>query len=276
MNDNTLELRKIQLCEFEILKRFADFCEENELKYMLIGGTLLGAIRHKGFIPWDDDIDVAMPRPDYDKFINITQTKSIAPNLKVISGDLDNSFSLPFTKIFHTKYTIIDESKTHEGEGNSLWIDIMPMDGVGNSYDQAKKIITQATRLQKSLGRASSVPWKRRAGEHGLYGLLRCIFRQLYRIRGFNYYKKQLIKLGNSHLFNDSGYAAIVVSGFYGIGEIVNKNHVIAYTKVEFEGEKFYTMGCWHDYLAGIYGNYMELPPIGKRVCPHNLRIEEK
>lgn len=275
MTDTILELRKIQLCELEILKKFARFCDENNLKYVLIGGTLLGAIRHKGFIPWDDDIDVAMPRPDYEKFIKIVKEKSIDENLIVVSGDLDKSFTLPFTKILHKKYMIIDENRTHEGEGDLLWIDVMPIDGVGDEYEVAKKIITNATHLQKSLGRSSSVPWKRRPGENGVYGTLRCMFRQFYRLRGFGYYKEKLICLGKKHTFNESRYVAIVVSGFYGYGEIVDKEKFMNYEKVEFENSSFWTMGCWNDYLKGIYGNYMQLPPEEKRICPHNLKVKE-
>lgn len=270
-----LDFRNVQLRELDILKSFVDFCDKNKLKYVLVGGTLLGAIRHKGFIPWDDDIDVAMPRPDYDRFIEITKTKNIGDDYIVMSGDSNKEFSLPFAKVLHKKYIIVNEAKTHEGEGNSLWIDVMPIDGVGNDYKQAKRIMEKATRLQKGLGRASSVSWKLRPGEHGVLGRFRCIYRQLYHLKGYNYYKEKLIKLGKSNKFDSSMYAAIVVSGFYGYGEIVNRTNLTEYCKVEFEGNSFNTMGCWKEYLSGIYGDYMKLPPEEKRVHPHGLKVKK-
>lgn len=274
--EKALILREIQLRELEILKAFVDFCRINELNYVLIGGTLLGAIRHKGFIPWDDDIDVGMPRPDYDKFLELTKNCSIGSEFSVVSGDYDEKFSLPFAKIFHKRFAVYDENKTHEDDGDSLWIDVMPIDGVGDKYEDSQRIMDKATKLQKGLGRSSSVPWRLRAGEKGLSGLCCCLFRQLFRLRGYKYYKNKLIQLAKRNDYFSSKYVAIVVSGFYGYGEIIEKKKMIEYCNVEFEGCVFKTMGCWQEYLTGIYGDYMKLPPENKRICPHNLKIRER
>lgn len=267
------ELRRMQLLENDVLKKYAAFCEKNGLRYSLIGGTLLGAVRHGGFIPWDDDIDVGMPRPDYEKFLQLVQEKRISKELSVAAGDICDDFSLPFAKILDERTIIVDESKRHEAEGDALWIDIMPLDGVGNDYEKAKKIIRKANYYQRALGRATSIPWKRRDGEKGIYGFLRCLYRQLFRIRGFHFYKRKLIKLGKSHAFDNSTYVADVVSGFYGVGEIVKREKLVDFTVKKFEDETYPVMGCWDEYLSGIYGDYMKLPPVEKRVRPHHLKI---
>ena len=270
--DNS-DLRKLQLIENNILKKTSNFCKENGLRFSLIGGTLLGAVRHGGFIPWDDDIDIGMPRPDYDKFLQLVEQKRISKELKVISGDTCEDFAWPFAKVCDETAIIVDECKVYEAQVNTAWIDVMPIDGIGDDYEEAKKIIRKAGFYQKALGRAISLPWKRRRGEKGIYGFFRCLYRQLFRIVGFDYYKRKLIELGKSHSFENSIYAAIVVSGFYGIGEIVNREKLVTFTLRNFEGEDYFIMGCWDEYLSGIYGDYMELPPVEKRRSPHSLKI---
>ena len=108
MNEKVATIRQIQLLEKEILLKFAFFCDQNNLNYTLVGGTLLGAVRHSGFIPWDDDIDVAMPRLDYEKFLRLSKEKRIAQGLSVISGDYDDDFSLPFSKIIDETFFVVN------------------------------------------------------------------------------------------------------------------------------------------------------------------------
>ena len=268
-----IDLRTLQLLEYDILKKFADFCDAHGLQYSLIGGTLLGAVRHGGFIPWDDDIDVCMPRKDYDLFLELTKNKKISEELNVVAGDCCDDFSLPFAKITNSNATIIEDSQTHESQGSELWIDVMPVDGVGNDYNAAKRIIDKASKDQKGLGRATSIPWRFRPGEKGIVGLLRCIYRQLFRVFGYNYFKKRLIRLGKSNDFDSSSYVAIVVSGFYGYGEILEKHKMVKFSKMKFEDREFCVIGNWKEYLTGVYGDYMKLPPIKKQIAPHNLRV---
>ena len=272
-NYKEIALRDLQLMEKDILKRFAQYCHENGLRYTLLGGTLLGAVRHSGFIPWDDDIDVAMPRPDYNRFLDLTKVKKISGDLDVLSGDNSKDFSLPFAKVINNKTSIIEESKTHESEGSALWIDVMPYDGVGNDYEKAKKVYDKARFYQKALGRATSVPWKRRRGEKGIIGFIRCFYRQLYRIHSYNYYKEKLIQLGKSYSYSDSKYVAIIVSGFYGYGEILEKDKFEKYTKKTFEDNEYMVNGAWEDYLSGVYGDYLQMPPEEKRIRPHSFKI---
>lgn len=268
-----ISLRKLQLMENKMLEEFADFCDKNDLNYSLIGGTLLGAVRHKGFIPWDDDIDVGMPRPDFDRFLKLTKTDKISSSLIVMSGETEKNCSVPYAKIINVNTKIVRENTTHEDDGDGLWIDVMPIDGAGNSIEEAKKIMKKATHLQKACGRASSIPWKRREGESGLRGFMLCSFRLMYHLIGYNYFKKRLVKLGRKRDFNTSKYAAIVVSGFYGYGEIIEKNKIEPYVDHPFENRYYQIFGCWKEYLEGIYGNYMELPPENKRKSPHSFTV---
>ena len=106
-----LSAREVQLCELEILKQYIKFCEKHKLTYFIYAGSLLGAIRHKGFIPWDDDIDVIMPRPDYEKFrALINEGKTIAPNLKVVIPEDEPCPRFTFCKVFDLSITTESEN----------------------------------------------------------------------------------------------------------------------------------------------------------------------
>ena len=124
-------------CKLRILNllvEFADYCDTNNLRYYLLGGTLLGAVRHKGFIPWDDDIDVCMPRPDYERFIEL-QSKNKKIEFRCIEN---NTSDLPFMKIIDKK-TFVRQLYTAESETSNLWVDIFPFDGWAFDEQQSKK-----------------------------------------------------------------------------------------------------------------------------------------
>ncbi len=121
------KLRKLQLTELEILNEFVRICNEHNLQYYLMGGTLLGAVRHKGFIPWDDDIDVIMPRADYDRFADLCKT-SLSPDYFYQAPETDPYYYLTYAKLRKNSTEIYEErfikSKFHKG----VFIDIFPLD----------------------------------------------------------------------------------------------------------------------------------------------------
>ena len=131
-----LELSEIKNIELNILKEFDCFCKKHNLTYYLAGGTLLGAVRHKGFIPWDDDIDVCMPRKDY--LIMIERFDGFNSKLK-LKSNLKGNFPAPFSKIVDISTKI--ETKYLEDECNqNLWIDVFPVDGLPEDINLVRKI----------------------------------------------------------------------------------------------------------------------------------------
>lgn len=128
---NREKIRKLQLIELEILKEVVDICNRNNIKYFLMGGTFLGAVRHKGFIPWDDDIDIGMPRNDYEKFIKIIK-KELPSNLQFKNfKELENP-TIYFSRVEDESAKIKDNSAIVK-RVRSAWIDIFPLDGMPNN-----------------------------------------------------------------------------------------------------------------------------------------------
>lgn len=129
------QLRKLQLVELGLMKRFAEVCEAEGFRYFMLGGTLLGAVRHGGFIPWDDDVDMCMPRPDYDALLKLADANPdlfASPDaeydVKLVSIYSDAGYRQGMAKITSSEMCIISRSATRERVENA-WIDIIPMDG---------------------------------------------------------------------------------------------------------------------------------------------------
>ena len=124
-----MNLQELQKCEFEILVDFQKFCDENHLRYYLCGGTLIGAIRHKGFIPWDDDIDVMMPRPDLDRFIDLNPNGKLNDHVNIDKMELNENAISAITRLYDTRTEVTFTNK-RVCQKFGCWIDIFPLDGL--------------------------------------------------------------------------------------------------------------------------------------------------
>lgn len=128
-SDNS-QLRRLQMHELNLLKQFADVCEKNHLRYFLIGGTMLGAYRHHGFIPWDDDIDVGMPRKDYEKFLKIAP-EYLPDYIRLLNYRKTPDYLRYFSRLTDTHVKIYNDSNSETLVENA-WMDIFPLDGTPN------------------------------------------------------------------------------------------------------------------------------------------------
>lgn len=251
-----LSLQEIKKIELRILLVFDEFCKNNSLTYYLSGGTLLGAIRHKGFIPWDDDIDVCMPRADYEKFINIFHNKQLA--LK--SNRLGN-MSTPFTKIIDTT-TIV---KSHVAIGDTdtnIWIDIFPIDGLPDSMILTRWIYAKATFYRAIYVSGAT---KIGSGSSILRKFIKLLLKPISYICSAKYCTRAMEKIAAQYSYEKSQYVGAITWGLYGAGERMLKSEFEKAVEVEFEGHKFPAFSCWDSYLKGLYGDYMQLPPVEKR-----------
>ena len=130
-------LRKVQLVQLEIAKEVKRVCEENDIQYFLDSGTLLGAIRHKGFIPWDDDLDLGMVRAEYDKFLKIAPQK-LSPKYKLITWEKEQEYPHQFCKIMKIGTTYLEEAQ--KGNATSgIFVDIFPYDNFPDDVEAQEK-----------------------------------------------------------------------------------------------------------------------------------------
>lgn len=266
---NSEELRKAQLIQLDILKEFRRICENNGLAYWLDSGTLLGAVRHGGFIPWDDDLDVGMPRKDYERFKKIVKRQL---DSKYVFQDwyTTKGYGFPFGKI-RKKNTLWRELQVPELGENGLYIDIFPYDVMPiQKHNQLIQhycvdILKRAIGVHygdKSWRDSRGINWKR---------FLRYI--PVFVIAIFVNDNTKLLydriqsKFNGSDLFECYYPSGTAVYGKY----VIPKGYLDKLDSVMFEGEEFSCPSKKEKFLSIVYGDFMKLPPEEKRSIGHSI-----
>lgn len=257
---NSSEIKKLEL---NILLKFDEFCKKHKLRYYLAGGTLLGAVRHKGFIPWDDDIDVCMPRPDYEKAVKLLGTLD---NRYMLRSNHIDDFSAPFAKLVDLNTKIVSKVSNSNIESN-LWIDIFPVDGLPDDIGKVKRIYEKCFFYRRMLFLCDK---KKVEDENIIRKYVKYSLKFIVMFIGSEYFVNKLERIAMRHKYDSTNYVGIVTWGLYGVGERMLKSEFEKPIKVEFEGHKFPAFSCWDSYLRGLYKDYMKLPPLEKRQT-HNI-----
>ncbi|MDO4957522.1 MAG: LicD family protein [Bacteroidales bacterium] len=237
------EMRSLQLRMMDCIH---EYCMQNGLRYSLGGGSLLGAIRHKGFIPWDDDVDVMLPRADYDKFIKGFAGKY--EHAAIHNYENDKSYAFLFAKIYDDR-TLLEEEWITRG----VYVDVFPIDGMP-AENKSKwyfwKLVHEIWAFQLHAKKWKDLQWKEK------------IMRIIYPFKDRIWRKAE--KRVRSYDFETSECTGCAL-GAYNQKELMGKDTFKHYIDLEFEGRTYRGIADYDAYLTKHYGNYMELPPEKER-----------
>ncbi len=260
MEPTSQQLERIKSIEFEMLKSFISVCESLHLTYYVLGGTLLGAVRHQGFIPWDDDIDIGMPREDYERFLK--EGQAYLPEYYFIqSMDTEPEYIATFAKIRDSRTTFIEASVASFRINHGVYIDIFPLDpypdrchGWFDFKNNFLKLRIEAA--YKGLKASLSTKIKRVVAFMLLPSLEKAVARRerLYRSVPHG---NRMVNYGGAW-----GSKEIVPTSWFGAGKTLT-----------FEGLKVNAPSEYELWLTQIYGDYMQLPPPEKRIPHHFVKM---
>ncbi|MCD7785693.1 MAG: LicD family protein [Oscillospiraceae bacterium] len=257
-----IELRTLQLCQLDIALDIQALCNELNISCFLIGGSLLGAVRHQGFIPWDDDLDMGLLREDYDKFIESCKTR-LPDYLYLQTWDTDDAYGLPFAKIM-LKGTKFREEANGKAETESMiFVDVFPFDNIPEDTFRRKSQSYLNELLKRLLQyKQGYAMWKR-----ANHKILHFIINAASNIFSVSFLKKSINHVQRHYDENDSVFVCNL-NGAYRDRERLHRSGM-KLCNVHFEGYEFNAPQGWDELLTNMYGDYMQLPPVDKRGNRH-------
>lgn len=257
-----LSLKDIQKVSLEILKDVHDFCISNNINYSLAYGSMLGAVRHKGFIPWDDDIDIVMPRPDYERFkrlfksnnnILVTEEESYIAFSRVCDVNLTFASKSPWPWVLHQ-------------ESRGVWIDIFPLDAIEDDKQTFSKRMTNLDLLFKKQLRARNSRVHPSSDFGFIINVKQAIKNILYAGLDINKINSEIKSEARRLEWDSCSKCSMIVCEGNQDKEFFDKSLFQHTVLMPFENYEFCVATGWNEILRANYGDYMKLPPVEDRM----------
>ena len=259
-----ISVKESQDLELDIMHKLHDYCVKHGLRYLLAYGTLIGAVRHKGFIPWDNDIDIFMPRPDFERFLEMTKTDPVAEDLYVTHYTLDENYFYNCARVCDERTEVEIPYIPVQPSRMGIWVDIFAVDGVPDS-----EFLVKAHRV-----RIRTLYYALRAH---IYGTLdnKNQFRKIVKLACLKFLSnkdhklnRRITALEKQYPYDDYQNAAL-----WCLTSLVPipKKDFEAPVSAPFEQYSFFIPEDYDRILRDTYGDYMKLPPESKRI-PHQIR----
>lgn len=261
----TVDLKKMQQKSLEMAKYFVNFCNENNLLCYMCGGGAIGALRHEGFIPWDDDLDFFMPRNDYEKLIEIWNQKADTKKYSLINANKNLIDHNLFITIRDNETTAIKPYQKGINISHGLALDIIPLDGCPDGFKRKKQVFWA---LIYSLFKSQVIPQK-----HGKLKkfvskiLLGIIPTKILKFKLWKFAEKQMTK----YKIEDNENITELCSGPYYMKKIYKKEWFEKNVFIKFEDTKLPVPVGYDGYLKTAFGDYMKLPPKEKQKPHHEV-----
>lgn len=253
-------LTKLQKAELSILKDITDFCDKKNIRYCITSGTLLGAVRHGGFIPWDDDIDISMPREDYEKFLSYAN--DFIEGYELVCTRLNNQYPIAIAKVRKSGTIMKEPSMAHLNINHGVWIDVFPLDKV-NDVNKLSKRAHKFNLITTVINYKLNVSIPRKA-----HTKLFCVLLGLLSV-------KTLDKIRTKIMTSDQNTSAKKYTSFSSnLGPyklLFDEDVYFPLKKINFEDALFWAPNCCEKWLESAYGNYMQMPPESERVNRHKV-----
>ena len=258
------EMRETQL---NMLRALAAFCDGHGLRYFLSGGTLLGAIRHQGFIPWDDDIDINMPRPDCKKLMELTEGR--LGDYRILGPDMDGYSPCCESYRIYDPHTVIENwagGSAKEPSYFPVFADLFPIEGLPTGQRETVRHYAKIVFARK-MQRTASL--KHMEGSNAAAHLFHAAVWIPAKLVGYANWSRLVQKIATKYAFDDCEWVGVMTAPFQTTSEKVRKEDYLNVISVRFEGETYHGPSNYDTYLTQLYGDYMTPPPPEKQYTHH-------
>ena len=265
-----IQTEELKALELDVLRYIQRKCQENGLRYYLMFGTLLGDVRHKGFIPWDDDIDIAMTRPDFKKLMDLAEADQDSP-YKVVSMFNVKDFSFPLAKMVDTRTRLVQYGAVGTHEKLGVYVDIFLIDAVPDDEEEYRAYLGRA----KAAKRAWYLAQRRFMLRRGQLAKDICVglVSLPFKLHSSCAMAKKLDETCAAYAGSDTKREGVVLMVDEQDASTLTRAQWANIVELEFEGDRFTAVSCWDEMLRRTYGDYMQLPPPEQRISIHDFKV---